>query len=251
VPRLLEGDVAVVTGGGRGIGAALARGLARHGAAVAVLDLDVANAQQAARIITDSGGLALAVAVDVTDAGQVADAVGAVEKDLGQISVLVNNAGVNRAAAVDDPDFPDVLSQTLHTNLNGTVTVTRACLGGLERRQGRVVNVASIRSFRPLPNGAAYATSKAAIVQATRAFAVELAPRGVRVNAVAPGLIATEMTRRTMQDPQRLAAHLDRVPMGRAGEPDDIVGPVVFLASPMSAYVTGVVLPVDGGYLAA
>ena len=244
---LLQGDVAIVTGGGRGIGAALATGFAAEGAKVAVLDRDAAAAQQVAGEI---GGGAVGLGVDVSDPAAVADGAARAGEALGPVSILVNNAGINPAAAVDDATFPQVLSDTLDTNVHGTIAMIRACLADLTQTGGRVVNVASIRSFRPLPDGAAYATSKAAVAQVTRAFAVELAPRGVRVNAVAPGLVDTPMTARTMNTPERLAFHLSGVPMGRAGTTDDIVGPAVFLASSMSAYVTGVVLPVDGGYLA-
>lgn len=251
IAELLASDVAVVTGAGRGIGAAVARGLAASGAAVAALDIDATAAEATAAAITLAGGRALAHVIDIAEPSQAADALAAVRAALGPVSVLVNNAGINAASAVDADDFPAVLARLMHTNLEGTATMMRACLGDLAATGGRIVNIASIRSFRPLQNGAAYAASKAAIAQLTRAFAVELAPRGVRVNAVAPGLIDTAMTQATMQSPQRLDAHVSKVPLGRAGTPDEVVGAVLFLASSMSAYVTGAVVPVDGGYLAA
>ncbi|MDP6706244.1 MAG: glucose 1-dehydrogenase [Alphaproteobacteria bacterium] len=248
--ELLKGDVAVVTGAGQGNGRAIAEGLARHGAVVAVTDVNEETAAEVAAVIEAAGGRARAWPLDVTDRAACGSVAAAVRSELGPASILVNNAGILYRDKILDAEFEDQWRRTLDVNLDGTKNMTMACLEDLRATGGRVVNIGSIRSFVAGAESAAYAASKGAILLMTKAFATELAPDGVRVNAIAPGIIATAMTEITRSSPQTLERFLTRVPMGRVGEPEDLVGPVVFLVSELSAYVTGAMLPVDGGYLA-
>ena len=248
--HLLEADVALVTGAGQGNGEAIARGLARHGATVAVTDLQSDQAQAVADSIVAEGGKAKAWDLDVTNPEACQEVVGEISNDLGPISILVNNAGLIYRDTIDSEAFDSHWQHTLDVNLNGAKSMTLACLPGLRKTRGRIVNLGSILSFGAGAGSAAYCVSKAAIASMTKAFAIELAPDGVRVNALAPGIIATPMTADTRSNPEALNRLLARVPMGRVGETDELVGPVLFLVSPLSQYVTGAILPVDGGYLA-
>jgi NAD(P)-dependent dehydrogenase (short-subunit alcohol dehydrogenase family) len=157
---------------------------------------------------------------------------------------------VIRRGSIADSDAVEALEATMTVNLGGTVNMIRACLPHLAARQGRIVNIASIQAFISLPNSFAYTASKGAVLQLTRALAQELAPSGIRVNAIAPGGIATPLNAPTRAKPGYVEEFLKRVPLKRFGEPSDLAGPVVFLSSAMSAYVNGVCLPVDGGFLA-
>jgi NAD(P)-dependent dehydrogenase (short-subunit alcohol dehydrogenase family) len=247
--RMLDGDVAVVTGGAQGNGAAIARGLADHGAAVAVLDLDLAGAERVAGEIIATGGRAAAFACDVGDRAACLQVAAEVERQLGPASVLVNNAGVIRRVLLDDDGLADALDLHLRVNVVGSTLLVQALLDQLTRTEGRIVNVGSIASFISTVGGVSYAASKGAVLQLTKALASELAPRGIRVNGVAPGVMETPMTAVTRADPVASSRFLAHTPLGRFGRPEELVGPVVFLASPMSSYVTGVMVPVDGGYL--
>lgn len=247
---LLVGDVAVVTGAARGNGLAMARGLAAAGAAVALLDVDGATASLAAQAIAEAGGRAVALQLDVTDAGACADVAARIEQALGPASVLVNNAGILRKGPLDSEQFSENWHATFRTNVDGCINMVQALRGQLCRTRGRIVNIGSIGSYRGVPTAVAYVSSKGAVLQMTKGLAAELAPHGIRVNGIAPGRFITAMTESYRDEPVAKAAYLSRTPLGRYGEPEDLVGPVVFLASSMSAYVTGVMLPVDGGFLA-
>ncbi|MDX2201782.1 MAG: SDR family NAD(P)-dependent oxidoreductase [Hyphomicrobiaceae bacterium] len=249
---LLDGKLALVTGGGSGIGKAIAIGFAREGAHVAVCDVDKAKADGTAEAITHGGGRAWSYALDVTSR-EACEAVATELRTLGQLSILVNNAGIVRRTPFSGPaeavikDWQDVLA----VNLDGAFNVTHAMLGHLRESKGRIVNIGSIQSFVHVrtPNSPAYTTSKHGLLGLTRALAAELGKDGVRVNAIGPGLIETplnEAARRT--NPDLVRTFIEHTPLGRAGKPEDIVGAAVFLASDMSAYVTGAMLMVDGGY---
>ena len=248
-PAAYAGRVALVTGGGRGIGLAIARALARVGATVAVADLDGASADAGAETICREGGEASGYALDVTDPAACAALAARVQGELGAVSVLVNNAGVLLRVAHDAPDMAAAWRRTLDVNLDGTFNVTSAFTAQLKVTRGAIVNLSSIHAFVAPGVSAAYSASKGAIAQYTKAMAGELAPFGVRVNAVAPGMIRTPMTAVTTANPAGNAGFLRHVPLARAGEPAEIAGAVLFLASGAASYVTGVVLPVDGGYL--
>jgi NAD(P)-dependent dehydrogenase (short-subunit alcohol dehydrogenase family) len=243
------GRVALVTGAGRGIGQATALALAQAGATLAVADLDSASAHATAETIRRNGGSATAHALDVTDSTACKALAATIAADLGAVSILVNNAGVLLRVPHDSPDAADAWHRTLDVNLNGTFNVTSAFSGQLKTTRGAIVNLSSIHSFVATGVSAAYSASKGAIAQYTKAMAGELAPFGVRVNAVAPGMIVTPMTAVTIANPASSAGFLRHVPLARTGEPAEIAGAVLFLASDAASYVTGVVLPVDGGYL--
>jgi NAD(P)-dependent dehydrogenase (short-subunit alcohol dehydrogenase family) len=243
---LFDNELAMVTGAARGNGAAIARGLAREGATV--ICADVANAGGVADEIVSAGGRALAVTLDVTDMAACQRL--AQETAEAPVSILVNNAGILVREPFAAEAAPDTFARTLAVNVQGAVNLTHALREQLVATRGRVVNIASIQSYAALRNSPAYTTSKAALAQFTRAIAVELAPQGVRVNALAPGIIATDMSAATRGEPERLAGFLQRVPMGRVGDPEELVGPVMFLCSPGASYITGAILAVDGGFLA-
>ncbi|MCW5748041.1 MAG: SDR family oxidoreductase [Alphaproteobacteria bacterium] len=246
---VLDGRVAVVTGAGRGNGAAIARGLALAGATVVVSDVDGDLARQSAAAIGQDGGTSSAATLDVRDAAACDRLARDIEARHGKASILVNNAGVLLRGRLSDGDVREKWRTTLDVNLDGTFNVTMAFLGQIKATKGSIVNVASIQSFVTPPNSAAYSASKGAIAQFTRALANELAPHGARANAIAPGIIETEMTTDTRADPERLRQYLTHVPMRRCGLPEELAGPVVFLCSDAASYMTGVVMPVDGGYL--
>ena len=242
---LLTGKRALVTGGGSGIGAGIAAAMAAAGAEVIVVDRNGAAAAQTAERI---GGRAFAL--DVTDRDAVAALAAEIGQQIGPISVLVNNAGIVRRGKVEDASAPEDWDATLAVNLTAPYIVTLSFLAQLKATQGCVINIGSIQSFTALPNSAAYTTSKGGVRLLTQALALELSPQGVRVNAIGPGLIATPLNETARQNPAFLKTFDGRIPMGRLGTPEDIAGPAVFLASDLARYVTGVTLPVDGGFLA-
>jgi NAD(P)-dependent dehydrogenase (short-subunit alcohol dehydrogenase family) len=247
--RLLAGDIAVVTGAAQGNGAAIAKGLASCGAAVAVADVNGTGAQAVAAEITAAGGRAVGFQLDVTNRDACKQTAEEVRVQLGHASILVNNAGITRRTPPDDDAFLDHLDAQLQVNLTGTANMVVAFLPHLRETKGRIVNIGSIASFVAYRNSSAYAASKGGVRQLTKGLAADLAEIGIRVNGIAPGVIATPMTETTRSNPEAIARFLSHTPMGRVGEPDELIGPVVFLASHLSSYVTGVIVPVDGGYL--
>ncbi len=250
-PAVLEGKLALVTGAGQGNGRAIARGLAAAGARVVVTDLQGENASRVAAEIRAAGGEAWHYALDVTRAADCQALATRVEAEIGALDILVNNAGIIVREGVDSDNATENLERTLDVNVLGTFHPTRAWLHSLRRTRGAIINVASIASYVGIPGVLGYSPSKGAVKQLTQALAVELAKDGVRVNAIAPGVIETPMTATTRQAPEKLDRFMSRTPMARVGQPEELVGPVVFLASSMASYVTGVTLPVDGGFLAA
>jgi NAD(P)-dependent dehydrogenase (short-subunit alcohol dehydrogenase family) len=253
VNNLLKGHIAVVTGGGSGIGEAIALGYAEQGAAVAIVDVNEAAGSQTAKAINDSGGKAVSLALDVTDRTRCHAVAGQVAHMLGATSVLVNNAGINRRTPFSGDkdtvakDWDDILE----VNIKGVFNVTHAFLDQLRETKGRVINIGSIQSFMHVrwPNSAAYTTSKHGVLGMTRALAAELGADGVRVNAIGPGLIETPLNKAARDgNPDMVRKVLDHTPLGRAGKPSDIVGPAIFLASDLAAYVTGGIVMADGGF---
>ena len=230
----------LVSGGTSGIGAAIARAFAAAGAEVSATGATEAEAQ-AAGARQDMAGIACS-ALDVRDAAAVAERVAA----LGQLDVVVNCAGVIRRGAELEPE---AFEQVVDINLNGTMRVCAAARAGLAARRGCIVNTASMLSFFGGGLVPGYSASKGGVAQLTKSLAIAYAADGIRVNAVAPGWIATPLTQALQDDAARSAPILARTPLGRWGTPEDIAGPVLFLASPAACFVTGVVLPVDGGYL--
>ncbi len=247
----IEGEVAVVTGAAQGNGLAIARGLAEAGARVALCDLSGPAVEAAAAAIRAKGGQAMAGELDVANRPAAARFAEQVEAWGGPAAILVNNAGIIRRTPVDAENFDADWADVFRVNVDGVRTMVRAFLPQLRRTKGRIVNLGSIMSVSAGPGLAAYAASKGAVLQLTRALAHDLAPDGIRVNAIAPGVIATPMTKVTRETPEAIGRFLAHTPLGRVGQPEELAGPVLFLASTMSTYVTGTLLPVDGGYLAA
>lgn len=248
---LLAGRLAFVTGAGQGNGRAIALGLARAGARVVATDIDADTAAETAALVRAEGGTAWSWALDVTRADDCHALAATVSATCGAVDLLVNNAGIILREGSSSPDAAANWKRTLDVNLNGCFNVTQAFLAAIKATRGTIVNISSIAAFAGQGGSLGYSPSKAAIRLYTQSLAVELAPAGVRVNALAPGVIATPMTAPTRAAPERLASFMTRIPMGRVGEPDELVGPVLFLSSALSSYVTGATLPVDGGFLAA
>jgi len=247
---VLAGRLALVTGAGHGNGAAIAQGLAAAGAKVIVTDIDKDAAHTIAEAIVKAGGDARSYTLDVTDEDGCARLAADIALLVGPIRILVNNAGIFLRGNLVAPDGRARWDRTMAVNVQGPFNVTMAFIDQLKLTHGTIVNIASINSFIAPAGSGAYPVSKGAVAQFTRALATELAPDGVRVNALAPGIIATAMTEATRADPKKLEGFLTHVPMKRVGQPEELVGPVVFLCSDAASYVTGAVLAVDGGYLA-
>jgi NAD(P)-dependent dehydrogenase (short-subunit alcohol dehydrogenase family) len=248
--RLLEGRLALITGAGQGNGRALALGIAAAGARVVVTDVNAATAEETAHLVRDHGGTAFADVLDVTSSQACKALAARLDREVGQVDLLVNNAGIIIREGSDSPKAEANWRLTMDVNVNGTFNVTHAFLPALKATKGTIVNIASIAAFAGQGGSLGYSPSKGAIKMLTQSFAAELAKDGVRVNALAPGVIETPMTAATRDNPERLEKFMSRIPMGRVGQPDELVGPVVFLASRLSTYVTGVTLAVDGGFLA-
>lgn len=248
--KLLVGKTALVTGAASGIGQAIAVGLADAGAHVVVTDVTRERCRQTLDIVASHGGHATDFALDVTDAQAAQALAKEVNERVGDVSVLVNNAGVIIRAGIDDPQAHGNIRRAMDVNFFGCFNVVHAWLAALRRTRGCIINVASGAAFVGLAGCLGYSPSKGAVRLLTQALALELAPDGIRVNGLAPGVIETPMTEATRASPERVAGFLQRIPSGRLGRPQELVGPAVFLASPLASYVNGVILPVDGGFLA-
>ena len=246
----MQGKRVLVTGAGRGLGATIAQGFARQGARVVVADVDGTLAAASAQAIRDAGGQAWDAVLDVTDADAVRAFAAECAVRHGGLDVLVNNAGISARAPFDDPRTPEIWDRLMRVNLQGTFNVTHAFVEQLKASRGAIVNLCSIVAYGCSISTAGYVVSKGGVRSFTEVLARDLAPHGVRVNAVAPGLMETEMTAGQRAQAHGTDWYMQRAPMAGAGRADEIVGPVLFLASDMASYVNGVVLPVDGGYLA-
>jgi 3-oxoacyl-[acyl-carrier protein] reductase len=245
-------QVALVTGGARGIGRAIVRRLAREGAAVAINYVARSDAAHSLLAEIDvAGGRAITIAADVSDDAAVEAMVDRVNAELGPITILVNNAGVSYPATLDTYDR-ERLARMRQVNADGVIHTTRAVIRGMrERGYGRIVNIASNAGIgTSLPGNAFYAASKAEVIILTRRFAMELGSHGITVNAVAPGFVETEMSRRDRGKAEwdAVAKRTAALAMtGRVGKPEDIANAVTFLASPESGWITAQLLTVDGG----
>jgi len=246
----LDGKVSVVTGGSRGLGKAMAEALAGAGSDVVLMGRQQATLEPvAAAIAAATGRQTLAVQMDVSQKDQIEAAVARVLKEFGRIDVLINNAGINiRAEAIDfkEEDWDQILA----VNTKGTFFMSQACAKVMIRqRRGKIINIHSMTCVMGIPTIPAYTASKSALVGLTKQLAVEWAPYNIQVNGIGPGFMRTELTQ-AVQNDQRSDWILHRTPAGRWGEPEDLAGAAVFLASPASDYITGQVINVDGGMTA-
>lgn len=247
----LDGKVALVTGGNRGLGRALVTALLEAGAAVALTCRGEDRAgEAAAELSKQTGGKCVGYSLDVRDGEAVEATVARVISELGGLHILVNNAGVNIREPiweVKDESWETVLE----TNLGGAMRCGRAAARHMrEQKRGRIINIASLLSIVGIPSRSSYASSKAGMLGLTRAMALDLAPFGVTVNALCPGVFKTEINRPILGDPEYLKSFLRQVPLGYLGDPAQLQGAVVFLASEASSYMTGSALFVDGGWTA-
>jgi 2-deoxy-D-gluconate 3-dehydrogenase len=246
----LDGRTALVTGASRGLGAAMARALAEAGADVALHASHRVETKAARDLATACGVRAVALAADLAQRDAPDRLVEEANAALGRIDILVNNAGIIRRADAhehSDADWDEVLM----VDLSNVFRLCRAAgRGMLARGSGKIINIASMLSFQGGTRVPSYAAAKGGVAQLTKALANEWAPRGVNVNAIAPGYMRTDNTQALRDDPSRSDAITARIPAGRWGEPEDLAGAVVFLASPASDYVHGYILAVDGGWLA-
>ncbi|MBD3760482.1 SDR family oxidoreductase [Rhizorhabdus sp.] len=246
----LDGEVAIVTGGESGIGAACARALAAAGAAVGILYLEDAALAGSAREAVEATGARSAIArADVGNEADVERAFATIGDMLGPPALLINSAGINmRNVAVADMDLAQ-WEHMLRTDLTGTFLTSRRLVRTLraEGRPGRIVNISSIHGQIVRAGGADYCAAKAGLENLTRTMAIECAPNGITVNAIAPGMILTPMNMRAQTDKQFRAAAERHIPVGRAGHPEEVAAMAVYLCSKAAAYVTGAILKIDGG----
>jgi glucose 1-dehydrogenase len=246
----VEGKVVLVAGGGGGIGGAGAEGLAREGAAVLCADIDIAAAEATATRIRAAGGRASATALDVRERGAVDAAVAAALQEFGRLDVAVECAGVSHGGSFLDLD-PDEWSRVIAVNLTGMFHLGQAAARQMVRQQGggSIINVTSQLAEVARPERTAYIASKGGGRSLTQAMALDLAPHGIRVNAIAPGPTLTGLTRANYADLERRRSTIAQIPLGRLGDPQDLVGAILFLASDESRWVTGSTVTVDGGYV--
>lgn len=240
-----KGQVGVVTGGTRGIGKAIAEGLAREGAHVIVAGRNLDAAKEIAASLSVQGVRALGIRLDVSNAGEVERAFEEIRKDFGRIDILINNAGITRDGLLMRMK-EEAWDAVLDTNLKGVFLCSREVIKDMARqRYGRIVNITSVAAFMGNPGQANYSASKAGIVGLTKTVSREYAGRGITVNAVAPGFIETAMTDVL---PENIKEEMKKlIPLGRFGTVEDVAKAVVFLASPDSGYITGQVIHVNGG----
>jgi gluconate 5-dehydrogenase len=246
-PFDLSGKIALVTGAYRGLGFAIAQGLARAGATVVLNGRRPDELAAAAKTLTDAGHRATTSVFDVTDGAAVRSALGAIIALHGQLDILVNNAGIqrrNRLVDFTQQDWDDIIA----TNLTAPFLVSQAALPGMiARRSGKIIHIASLMSELARPTVVPYTAAKGGVRQLTRGMAVELAPHNIQVNAIAPGYFATEMNRALIDNAEFNAWVCKRTPAGRWGQPEEIAGLAVFLASAAADYMTGQMLVMDGG----
>lgn len=243
----VNGKLVLVTGAARGIGLAIARAFAEADARVILTDLPSSSVADSAKLLANEGHSAYSEYLEVTDRADLSKLVDRVAEKYGDIDVLVNNAGIAQVAPMESEHSPDIWDRTINVNLNGVFNVTHAFLGQLTRTQGAVVNLSSVCAYTSSLSHVSYTASKGGVTALTIAMCREFAPLGIRVNAVAPGWTETEMVDPSNETQNQFVAW--HVPFKRYGTPAEIAAPVVFLASSSASFISGVTLPVDGGFL--
>jgi NAD(P)-dependent dehydrogenase (short-subunit alcohol dehydrogenase family) len=245
----LDGRVALITGGSKGLGFSMAKAMAGAGAKVVVVSRHLNEAREAVdAIVRETGSEGLALEKDVTDRGQVEEMTRAALERFGKIDILVNNAGINiRKPLLEFEE--DEWQQVLDANLTGPYLCSQAVGRHMvEQRYGRVINMASMMSFVTLPGRVAYSSTKSALIMFTKTLALEWAPYGITVNALCPGPFETPINRVLMNDPEAYKAFLAKIPLGRWGQPEELGGAAIFLASEASSFMTGSAVVMDGGW---
>ena len=242
----LENRIAIVTGAGQGIGRAIALGMAREGAALVIADLDEANAGAVGREIERVGGKASALYTDISNEGSVRGMIDHTLNEHGRVDILVNNAGIFPTSSLEEM-AEEEWDRVIGTNLIGTFLCSRAVVPHLlTQRSGRIISLTSGRAFQGARHGAHYAASKAGIIAFSKSLALELAPYGITVNVICPGITDTAQPR-GHQTEEQIYAQGQRIPLGRIGQPEDLVGPAIFLASDAAGFITGQTILVNGG----
>lgn len=245
----LEGKTAIVTGAGSGIGKGIAKRFAKEGAKVIVSDIDTEGGKDVVNEIEDSDGEAIFVRTDVSESEDVNELVEETLEKYDEIDILVNNAGVYIQKPITEMEI-DEWDKVLDVNLKGDFLMIRSVAQEMiEEGEGNIINVSSIAGKVGYPNSAAYSASKGGIIAMTRALALELSPKGINVNAIAPGVIKTAMTEDLLEDEDVSEQMLANTPIGRFGKPEDIASAAVYLASEESDFVTGETMFVEGGWL--
>lgn len=247
----LDGKVAVVTGGGGGLGTLAACAFAAAGADIVVTARSLEKCEATAQKVRQLGRKALALSADVTSPEQVRAMVDAALATYGRIDILFNNAGITSPRTIVETSEEEWF-RVVEVNIKGTFLCTKAVIDTMKTQgSGRIINMGSVLSKYGMANRSAYATSKSGIANFTQAAALELGPFGITVNALGPGVMVTDLNRELIKmQPQLYDAYVKRTPLGRLGQPEDIAGALVFLASPAAAFVTGQTLYIDGGYTA-
>lgn len=244
------GKIVLITGAGRGLGHAFASGFAGAGARVVVNDIDAAAAARSVETIRQAGGSAVDYVFDVTDAAQVEDSVARIEREVGPIDVLINNAGIHRRAPLVEMSL-EAWQAVIDVNLTGVFIVAKAVAKGMiGRKRGAIINISSLNSEGARPTIANYCAAKGGITMLTKSMALEWGKDNIRANAIGPGYFLTDLTRSLAETPAFDAWVKQSVPLGRWGDPSELIGTAIFLASEASSYITGRTIYVDGGWRA-
>lgn len=247
----MNGQVALIIGGNRGLGLSMAQALAEAGAAISIAARDTEVNRAAVKHLQDNYGVAvISNYCDVTKEASIQDAVAKTIQQFGKIDVLINSAGINIRGAIEDVTLSD-FTKVQQVNVTGSWMACRAVIPFMKKNNyGRIINMGSMLSLTAIPDRTPYATSKGAILQLTRALAIEVAKEGITVNAILPGPFATEINLPLLNDPEKYNAFISRVPIGRWGYLHEIGGIALYLSSPASSYTTGSCISVDGGWVA-
>lgn len=247
---LLQGRLVFITGASRGIGQAIALACAQAGARVIATDHPSVSCDETVAQVRAAGSQAWSWTLDVTDPQACVSLAQQVASEVGVVDTLVNNAGIIIREGIDSPRAQEHIHKVFDVNLFGVFNTIQAFVPHLRQTRGCIVNIASGAALHGQPNAVGYSASKGAVKLLTQSMAADLGKDGIRVNAVAPGVIVTPMTEATRANPERLDRFMGRIPSGRLGQPEEIAGPVVFLASALASYVNGTMLSADGGYAA-